>query len=55
MAFGVVLFWASWSILSSALRILLQSTPNDFDMKAAIAALESIPGSGMFTMCTRGA
>jgi cobalt-zinc-cadmium efflux system protein len=44
MAFGVVLFWASWSILSSALRILLQSTPKDFDMKAAIADLESIPG-----------
>lgn len=44
MAFGVVLFWASWSILSSALRILLQSTPEDFDMAAAIASLESIPG-----------
>lgn len=44
MAFGVVLFWASWSILSSALRILLQSTPKDFDIAAAITALESIPG-----------
>lgn len=44
MAFGVVLFWASWEILSSALRILLQSTPEDFDLTAAIGALQSIPG-----------
>lgn len=27
MAFGVVLFWASWRIIQSALRILLQGTP----------------------------
>jgi cobalt-zinc-cadmium efflux system protein len=43
MAFGLVLFWASRKILSSALRILLQSTPDDFDLTAAIRALQSIP------------
>ncbi|OGW49499.1 MAG: zinc ABC transporter [Nitrospirae bacterium GWC2_57_9] len=44
MAFGLVLFWASWSILSSALRILLQSTPEGFDVETAIKALSSIDG-----------
>ena len=44
MAFGVVLFWASWSILKSALRILLQSTPEGFDLGAAIQALQRIEG-----------
>jgi cobalt-zinc-cadmium efflux system protein len=44
MAFGLVLFWASWDILRSALRILLQSTPEGFDVKAAIQALQSIKG-----------
>jgi cobalt-zinc-cadmium efflux system protein len=44
MAFGLVLFWASWSILGSALRVLLQSTPEDFDLDAAIASLQSIEG-----------
>lgn len=44
MGFGLALFWASWSILSSALRILLQSTPEDFDLKAAVDALQSIEG-----------
>lgn len=42
--FGFVLFWASWRIMSVALRILLQSTPDDFDLKAAIAALREIDG-----------
>jgi cobalt-zinc-cadmium efflux system protein len=44
MAFGLVLFWASWSIISSALRILLQSTPEGFDLNGAIRELESIAG-----------
>lgn len=44
MAFGLVLFWASWSILRDALRILLQSTPEDFDMAAALQALRGIDG-----------
>ena len=41
MAFGVVLFWASWSILHSALRILLQSTPEDLDLEGAVGSLRS--------------
>jgi cobalt-zinc-cadmium efflux system protein len=44
MAFGLVLFWASWSIISSALHILLQSTPEGLDLKAATAALEGMEG-----------
>ncbi len=44
MAFGVVLFWASWSIIKSALRILLQSTPEDLDLQAAVGDLQSIDG-----------
>lgn len=44
MAFGVVLFWASWSIIRSALRILLQGTPDDLDLDAAMAAIQNIDG-----------
>ena len=44
MAFGVVLFWASWSLLRSTLRILLQSTPEDFDLEGAMDTLRSIEG-----------
>jgi cobalt-zinc-cadmium efflux system protein len=44
MAFGLVLFWASWSILRSALRILLESTPEGFDMSAAVGELLRIEG-----------
>lgn len=44
MVFGVVLLWASWTIIRSALRILLQGTPEHLDLPAAIAALEEIDG-----------
>lgn len=44
MAFGLVLFWASWTILRSALRILLQGTPEGFDVEAAIKGLRTIRG-----------
>lgn len=44
MVFGLVLFWASWSILRSALRILLQGTPKGLDLEGAIAELETIEG-----------
>lgn len=44
MAFGLVLLWASWSILRSALRILLQATPAGFDLAAAVREIESIQG-----------
>jgi len=44
MAFGVVLLWASWTILRSALRILLQSTPDNLDLDAVITALKEVQG-----------
>ena len=44
MAFGLVLFWASWSILREALHILLQGTPEDLDLEGAIAAIREIEG-----------
>lgn len=44
MAFGVVLLWASWSIIGSALRILLQGTPEGFDMDTVVRRLQSITG-----------
>lgn len=44
MLFGLVLFWASWSILRSALRILLQGTPDDFDLAAATEMLRGLDG-----------
>lgn len=44
MAFGILLFWASWSIIRSALRILLQGTPEDLDLPDAIEALEELDG-----------
>ncbi|HRQ66363.1 MAG TPA: cation diffusion facilitator family transporter [Xanthomonadaceae bacterium] len=44
MAFGLVLFWASWGILKPALRILLQGTPESFDLETAIQDLQGIDG-----------
>jgi cobalt-zinc-cadmium efflux system protein len=44
MAFGVVLFWASWRIIQSALRILLQGTPESLDLKAIVRDLRAIAG-----------
>lgn len=44
MAFGVVLFVASWSIIRSALQILLEGTPADLDLEAAMGAIEDIDG-----------
>jgi cobalt-zinc-cadmium efflux system protein len=44
MAFGLILFWASWDIIRSALRILLESTPEDLDMGAAIETLSGLAG-----------
>ena len=44
MAFGLVLFWASWKILRSALRILLQGAPEDVNVEAAVEALADISG-----------
>ena len=44
MAFGLVLFWASWKIIRDALAILLQGTPKDLDLDAVIEAIRSTPG-----------
>src|SRR3546814_1136841 len=40
MAFGLVLFWASWSILRDSLHILLQGTPEGLDLEAAMEAID---------------
>jgi len=39
-----VLFWASWSIIRSSLRVLLQGTPEHFDLEAAMETLRGIEG-----------
>src|SRR5690625_1106938 len=44
MAFGLVLLWASWGILRESLHILLQGTPEDLDLEAAIAAIRELEG-----------
>ena len=44
MAFGLVLFWASWKILRDSLHILLQGTPEDLDLEAAIRAVRETDG-----------
>ena len=44
MAFGVALLLASWNILRSSLRVLLQSTPEGFDMERALSELQGING-----------
>jgi cobalt-zinc-cadmium efflux system protein len=44
MAFGVVLLWASWGILKESLHILLQGTPEDVDLDAAISAIGGLDG-----------
>jgi cobalt-zinc-cadmium efflux system protein len=44
MAFGVVLVWASWGIIRGALRILLQTVPDDLDLGAVKEAVEALPG-----------
>ena len=43
MAFGLLLLWASWSIIRGALHILLDNVPNDLDMNAVKDAIESVP------------
>ncbi len=44
MAFGLVLFWASWKIMRASLHVLLQGTPEDLDLDAAIRAIRAIEG-----------
>jgi len=42
MLFGVVLFWASWGIIKEAMRILLQSVPEDFDVNDMVKQIENL-------------
>jgi len=44
MAFGLVLFWASWQILQDALAILLESTPEGLDLAEAAGAVRALAG-----------
>ena len=44
MAFGLILFWASWRIIRDSLAILLQGTPRDLDLEAVIDAIRRVPG-----------
>lgn len=43
MAFGIVLFWASWSIIRDAMHILLERTPKNLNLPAIIAAIRAMP------------
>jgi cobalt-zinc-cadmium efflux system protein len=44
MAFGVVLFWASWEIIKTAMATLMQGTPSELDLRGAIDDLARIDG-----------
>ena len=43
MAFGLLLFWASWSIIRSAMHILLDNVPADLDLNEVKEAIEAVP------------
>jgi cobalt-zinc-cadmium efflux system protein len=44
MAFGLVLFWASWQILKDSLTILLESTPEGVDLDEVVAMTRRLAG-----------
>ncbi len=44
MAFGLVLFWASYKIIKDAMDIFMQVVPKDVDIAAVKKALNDIPG-----------
>ncbi len=44
MAFGLVLFWASYKIIKDALDIFMQTVPKDVDIQKVKASLLAIPG-----------
>lgn len=44
MAFGLLLFWASWSIIREAFHILLDNVPKDLDLEQVREAIERVPG-----------
>jgi cobalt-zinc-cadmium efflux system protein len=43
MGFGVVLFWASYSIIKDSVNILLQATPKGIDLKKIKEEIDSLP------------
>ncbi len=43
MAFGLVLFWASWGIIRDASRILLDAVPRDLSLQDVVDAVEALP------------
>ena len=44
MGFGVVLLWASWTILRAAVTILLDTVPKDLDLDDVRAQVEAVDG-----------
>ena len=44
MAFGLVLFWASWGIIRESFDILLESAPRDVNVEDVIDGLRKIEG-----------
>lgn len=44
MAFGVVLLWASWTITTSSLHILMDNVPADLHMHHVKEAIEAVSG-----------
>jgi len=44
MAFGFVLLWASWGILSEAMHLLMDGTPGDISLPDVAATLMSVEG-----------
>lgn len=43
MAFGLVLFWASWGIIKDALHILLNNVPKTLDLNGIKNAINKLP------------
>lgn len=44
MAISVYLLWLSWNIFRSSLRIIMQFTPEEIDIKKIACEIENIPG-----------
>lgn len=44
IAFGLVLLWASWSILREAAHLLMDGTPADIDIADVVASLSKLDG-----------
>ncbi len=44
IAFGLVLFWASWSITRDAINVLMETVPDDVDVALVQDALTSLAG-----------